>query len=228
MIIQNIKRKAEEIKQAKQNILLQRINDHCIRLTVNRDALMEWHMHIESDEFFLVLEGELIVEFAGGHIVRLKAFDTIKIPQGVVHRTYSEVRTVNFTFGKTENSTRFVSPEEGSEQFPDIMAPVNVRKLYEQAGEKHINHIIWQVNDHNVRLVCNPQDYQKHYHPDGDQAFVVLKNNILFKLNSGQALRLYDMDFFVIKDRALHESESANGTGILLFEHNQLQTQFSA
>ena len=44
-----------------------------------------WHAHADADEMFLVVEGELTIEFRAG-ARRLRAGELIVIPRGVEHR----------------------------------------------------------------------------------------------------------------------------------------------
>jgi mannose-6-phosphate isomerase-like protein (cupin superfamily) len=44
-----------------------------------------WHEHLESDEAFLVIEGELTIEFRDGE-VEMKAGDLFVVPKGVEHK----------------------------------------------------------------------------------------------------------------------------------------------
>ncbi|WP_286174389.1 cupin domain-containing protein [Pseudomonas sp. ISL-88] len=55
----------------------------------------DWHAHPESDELFIVLEGELHIDFENKETAILKANDSFLVPKGAVHRTRSYVRTVN-------------------------------------------------------------------------------------------------------------------------------------
>jgi mannose-6-phosphate isomerase-like protein (cupin superfamily) len=52
-----------------------------------------WHDHPETDEAFLVLEGELRIDFRDG-AVTLRAGDLFVVPRGVEHKPYAaeEVR----------------------------------------------------------------------------------------------------------------------------------------
>ncbi len=45
-----------------------------------------WHSHADTDELFLVISGELTVEFRDGERV-LKSGEFIVVPKGVEHRT---------------------------------------------------------------------------------------------------------------------------------------------
>ena len=48
-----------------------------------------WHQHDEEDEFFMVLEGALRIEFRDG-AVDLEEGDTLVVPRGVEHRPVAE------------------------------------------------------------------------------------------------------------------------------------------
>jgi mannose-6-phosphate isomerase-like protein (cupin superfamily) len=48
-----------------------------------------WHCHAETDEVFIVLEGEMIMAFRDGH-VRIKKGEMIVVPNGVEHKPRAE------------------------------------------------------------------------------------------------------------------------------------------
>jgi mannose-6-phosphate isomerase-like protein (cupin superfamily) len=48
-----------------------------------------WHDHPETDEAFIVLEGELRLDFRDGHVV-LKAGEIAVVPKGVEHKPFAE------------------------------------------------------------------------------------------------------------------------------------------
>jgi len=48
-----------------------------------------WHAHSDTDELFLVLAGELTIEFRDG-VRRLKPGEMIIVPKGVEHRPLSD------------------------------------------------------------------------------------------------------------------------------------------
>jgi len=52
-----------------------------------------WHKHEEEDEFFLVLEGRLLVDLKG-KTVELGPGQGLVVPRGVIHRTRAPERTV--------------------------------------------------------------------------------------------------------------------------------------
>ena len=74
------------------NQTLTSVNDAVIRLGVIHGDF-HWHKHDVEDEFFLVLEGELLIDIEDADTVRLTPHQAYTVPRGVVHRTRAPVRT---------------------------------------------------------------------------------------------------------------------------------------
>jgi mannose-6-phosphate isomerase-like protein (cupin superfamily) len=53
-----------------------------------------WHRHDDQDEFFLVLDGELLIDLEDAETVALQRHQGYTVPKGVVHRTRAPGRTV--------------------------------------------------------------------------------------------------------------------------------------
>jgi mannose-6-phosphate isomerase-like protein (cupin superfamily) len=51
-----------------------------------------WHSHAETDDFFLVLKGSLVIQLRDGE-VRLNPGDLYVVPKGVEHRRVAEEET---------------------------------------------------------------------------------------------------------------------------------------
>jgi mannose-6-phosphate isomerase-like protein (cupin superfamily) len=76
------------------NQTLTRVNDAVVRLGVI-EGDFHWHKHDAEDEFFLVLEGELVIELEGRDTVRLRRPNQgYTVPKGVLHKTSAPMRTV--------------------------------------------------------------------------------------------------------------------------------------
>ena len=75
------------------NQTLTTVNDSVVRLGVI-EGDFHWHKHDEEDEFFLVLEGELVIDVEGSDSVRLGPHQGYTVPKGVMHKTSAPVRTV--------------------------------------------------------------------------------------------------------------------------------------
>lgn len=74
------------------NQTLCQVNGSVVRLGVFEGAY-HWHKHDEDDEFFYVVEGELLIDLEG-RVVTLAPGQGFVVPRGVVHRTRAEKRTV--------------------------------------------------------------------------------------------------------------------------------------
>jgi mannose-6-phosphate isomerase-like protein (cupin superfamily) len=74
------------------NQTLTSVNDAVVRLGVI-DGDFHWHKHDHTDEFFLVLEGELLIDFEDRDTVTLTPHQGYTIPRGVTHRTRAPRRT---------------------------------------------------------------------------------------------------------------------------------------
>jgi mannose-6-phosphate isomerase-like protein (cupin superfamily) len=75
------------------NQTLTTVNDSVVRLGVLHGDF-HWHKHEGEDEFFLVLEGRLLIDIEDAETVALDRHQAITIPKGVVHRTRAPERTV--------------------------------------------------------------------------------------------------------------------------------------
>src|SRR5580692_2422659 len=74
------------------NQTLCKVNDSVVRLGVI-EGEYHWHKHDEDDEFFYVLEGQLLIDLEG-RTVELAPRQGYVVPKGVVHRTRAPQRTV--------------------------------------------------------------------------------------------------------------------------------------
>lgn len=74
------------------NQTLTRVNDAVVRLGIV-EGEFHWHKHDDQDEFFLVLEGELLIDLEDRETVVLGRHQGYTVPQGVPHRTRAPQRT---------------------------------------------------------------------------------------------------------------------------------------
>jgi len=80
------------------------INDHVVRISMMTQPY-HWHVHPNSDETFLVIEGGLVIEFEDGEI-QLAEGQMTTIPRGRRHRTRPVGhRSVNLTFEAANTET---------------------------------------------------------------------------------------------------------------------------
>jgi len=74
------------------NQTLTTVNDAVVRLGVI-EGDFHWHKHDDQDEFFLVLEGQLLIDVEGHGTVTLDPHQGYTVPRGVMHCTRAPVRT---------------------------------------------------------------------------------------------------------------------------------------
>ena len=107
MTVVDIRTEHAGITDSYKNQVLLNINKECMRLAVF-EGEYRWHQHPDSDELFLVVAGELQIEFENAPQVMLTEWQSMVIPAGTVHRTRAIGRTVNMTYEKQGAQTVFV------------------------------------------------------------------------------------------------------------------------
>ncbi len=88
------------------NQVLSRVNTSCLRLAVMTGEY-PWHRHPDADELFLIVEGRLEIDLAGGPTLSLDPWQCVVVPAGTVHRTRAKGRTVNLCFEHVGAATVF-------------------------------------------------------------------------------------------------------------------------
>ena len=74
------------------NQMLTSVNDAVVRLGII-EGEFHWHKHDDQDEFFLVLEGRLLLDIEDAGTVTLEPHEGYTVPRGVVHKTRAAERT---------------------------------------------------------------------------------------------------------------------------------------
>src|SRR6202521_220236 len=74
------------------NQTLCKVNDSVVRLGVVQGEY-HWHKHDSDDEFFYVVEGQLLIDLED-RILSLAPRQGVVVPKGVLHRTRAPQRTV--------------------------------------------------------------------------------------------------------------------------------------
>lgn len=68
--------------------IVAQMNDYHFKL-VKLQGDFVWHSHSETDEVFIVLDGEMSIEFRNGK-VDMQAGEMFVVPRGVEHKPYAE------------------------------------------------------------------------------------------------------------------------------------------
>jgi mannose-6-phosphate isomerase-like protein (cupin superfamily) len=74
------------------NQTLTTVNDAVVRLGIF-EGDFPWHRHVDQDELFFVLEGEIVLDVEGREPVRLGVHEGFTVPKNVMHRPRSARRS---------------------------------------------------------------------------------------------------------------------------------------
>jgi mannose-6-phosphate isomerase-like protein (cupin superfamily) len=74
------------------NQTLTKVNDSVVRLGIV-EGEYHWHKHDNDDEFFFVLEGQLLIDLEG-QTIELNPNQGVTISKGVIHRPRAPKKTV--------------------------------------------------------------------------------------------------------------------------------------
>jgi len=75
------------------NQTLTTVNEAVVRLGIFQGEF-PWHKHVDQDEFFLVLDGEIVLDVEGHDAVVLHRHEGFTVPKGTMHRPRSPERSV--------------------------------------------------------------------------------------------------------------------------------------
>jgi len=72
------------------------VNDYDVRI-VKSQGEFTWHRHIDSDEFFMVIDGRLVIQLRDRNVV-LGPRDVFVVPRGVEHCPRADTETAVLLF----------------------------------------------------------------------------------------------------------------------------------
>ena len=81
----------EDCKDKWFNQTLTQVNDSVVRLGIV-EGEYHWHKHENDDEFFFVLQGQLLVDLED-HTIELNPNQGVTVSKGVLHRTRAPKKT---------------------------------------------------------------------------------------------------------------------------------------
>ena len=84
----NLREKLEKFSDHWSPKVIAEMNDYQFKL-VKIEGEFVWHNHTDTDETFIVIEGEMKIEFED-NTVALKECEMYVVPKGVEHKPYAE------------------------------------------------------------------------------------------------------------------------------------------
>jgi len=88
MEVINIKEKYEKVKDLWTPHIITSLNGQDVKIA-KVDGQFIWHDHQDEDELFLVIKGELHIEFRDG-VKTIREGEMMTVPRGVEHRPYTD------------------------------------------------------------------------------------------------------------------------------------------
>lgn len=84
----NLEEKLAKITEQWSPKIVAQMNDYHFKL-VKLQGDFVWHSHPETDEVFIVLEGQLRIDFREGSLT-LRKGEMVVVPRGLEHKPYAE------------------------------------------------------------------------------------------------------------------------------------------
>lgn len=81
----NLRLASDNLTELFQYLKIGQLNDHMLNIINAKDRVLDFHIHVDSDEMFYVIEGKMQIELKD-RVVDLNQGDLIIIPGGEFHR----------------------------------------------------------------------------------------------------------------------------------------------
>jgi mannose-6-phosphate isomerase-like protein (cupin superfamily) len=118
-VVVDLARAAAQASGAYANFVLSIVDDHVVRMSVMTEPFY-WHRHPDSDETFLVIEGDVLLETANARVELAKG-QLYTVPAGLAHVTTPMTeRSVNITVEKAGMTTERLSSPGGRPPRPEL------------------------------------------------------------------------------------------------------------
>ena len=84
----NLKEKFHKISEQWSPKVIEEMNDYQFKLVKIKDDFI-WHHHDDTDEVFIVLEGQIFIEFEN-ETIEINEGEMIVVPKGVKHKPFAK------------------------------------------------------------------------------------------------------------------------------------------
>ena len=218
----NLRQLSDTVTERYKNFVVETVNNSCLRMSVNH-GLYNWHLHDNSDELFIVIEGELQVELSDNRVFRLKPFDFLKMPKGTVHRTRSETRTVNLVYESMDMNTRFLTRID-SRKITGEFVVRNLKEIGDEIEDDYKNFVLEEINDDVLRLGVNHGIYDWHCHPNSDELFLGIENTIKIEFKDLDPITIEPLEIVKMPRSLVHRTIANERKVSVTFESRLMET----
>ncbi len=107
--------------------------------------------------------------------------------------------------------------------FP-ALAIVDLKREAASVARGYKNFVVFNVNNHSVRLAVMQGEFRWHQHPRSDECFLVLEGELEIDLADGRTFRLKPGEAFTIPAGVVHRTRSHGRAVNLCFENQDAYT----
>ncbi len=218
----NLKQLSDTVTERYKNFVVETVNNSCLRMSVNH-GLYNWHLHDNSDELFIVLEGELQVELPDSQVFKLKPFDFLKMPKGTVHRSRSETRTVNLVYESMDMNTRFLTRMD-SRKITGEFVVRNLKEIGKAIEDDYQNFVLEEINDDVLRLGVNHGIYDWHCHSNSDELFLGIESKVQVEFKDLEMVAFEPSEIVKVPRGFVHRTIASERKVSVTFESSLTET----
>jgi mannose-6-phosphate isomerase-like protein (cupin superfamily) len=109
-----------------------------------------------------------------------------------------------------------VTREEAA-SFPALTV-VDLNSAASSVQQPYKNFVVFNVNNHCVRIAVMQGEFRWHHHPHSDECFLVLDGQLQIDLSDGRSFRLQPGEAFTIPAGVVHRTRAQGRTVNLCFE----------
>jgi len=218
----NLRQISDTVTERYKNFTIETVNNSCLRMSVNH-GLYNWHVHDNSDELFIVLEGELQIELPDSRVFALKPFDFLKMPKGAIHRTYSETRTVNLVYELIDMKTHFLKTIDDRKVSGEFVVK-NLKNIGKAIEDDYKNFVLEEINDDVIRLGINHGIYDWHCHPNSDELFLGIENRVQIEFKGIKTVKFEPLEIVKLPRGLVHRTIASERKVSITFESRLTET----
>ena len=180
----NVFEEAKNIPQPFLVVDLADIDDFAARLFIS-EGMVAWHKHVDQEQLFLVVDGELALESEWGNST-LQSGEMAVIPKAVIHRCGSTLRTIALVFERKffasrQNGQRRMFVLEGAGKID----PVGISAEALLLTEPSVAVELITVDDLSLSLVRYEGEAQEHLCSGGSELLFVQEDKLTLETALG-------------------------------------------
>jgi mannose-6-phosphate isomerase-like protein (cupin superfamily) len=113
------------------------------------------------------------------------------------------------------------APPEWDQPAYSGLTPVDLKKEAGQVTDTYKNFVLFNVNQHCVRLAVMSGEYRWHRHPHSDECFLIVEGEFEIDLDDGRLVVLKPWQMFTIPAGVRHRTRARMRTVNICFEEQQ-------